>query len=170
MPLIVFTVEKSREIDAILVRRILESAISLGEPIGYKASLVVYGERAHPLVDPTLDWGIIPRAYAETPILGKSPNLLEALRETREILDLEDSFEPRITLIIWSASVKPKHRVDLVLKSLEYMGVKYKIIALRPSLPGWIKYYPEILENTITYRSNMNIEKLYQRIIMDITR
>ncbi len=165
MAIIVFTAEKTREANIQVTTSLLETAARIGEPRGFKAALIVYGGGATPLVDPTEDWSLIPEAYIEAPTLGKSPELLEALRETLEILTLEPSHEPKIAIITWSASVKPRYKVDLALKSLEALGATVKIFATRPSLPGWIKHHPIIAEKTLTYRTNMNVEKLYEKLI-----
>ncbi|MDM7275391.1 MAG: hypothetical protein P3X22_004635 [Thermoprotei archaeon] len=165
MAIIVFTAEKTREASVQVTESLLEAAARIGEPRGFKAALIVYGDGATPLVDPTEDWSPIPKAYVEAPVLGKSPDLLEALRETLETLMLEPGHEPKIAVITWSASVKPRYRVDLAVKSLEALGATVKILATRPSLPGWIKHHPIIAEKTLTYRANMNVEKLYEKLI-----
>ncbi|MFN4045765.1 MAG: hypothetical protein ACK4H7_00295 [Acidilobaceae archaeon] len=165
MAIIVFATEKTREANVQVTASLLEAAARIREPRGFKAALIVYGDRATPLVDPTVDWSLIPAAYTEAPVIGKSPDLLGALKETLETLMLEPGQEPKTAVITWSASVKPRYKVDLAVKSLEALGATVKILATRSSLPGWIKHHPVIAEKTLAYRANMNVEKLYEKLI-----
>ncbi|MCS7107226.1 MAG: hypothetical protein NZ902_03880 [Acidilobaceae archaeon] len=165
MPLLVLAAEKTKEIDPVLVTEFLKAAAALRKPEGYRVSLVVYGERALPLIDPTDRWDLLPEAFDQVPFLGKSADLLEALREVREMVELEE--EPWGTLILWSAAVRPRFKVELAFRFLQRMGVAYKLLVLRPSLPGWIKYHGE-LAGAVTYRNNMNVEKLYLKLAEEL--
>jgi len=166
MALVTFIVEKTREVNVGVARELLEVAAAKREPLGYKAALVAYGQTALPLVDPTTDWTILPRAYEELPLLGKSPNLVKALTEALELItETENPLEPKQAIIVWSAAVRPGREADIVLKTLESLGVKTAIVVTRPSPPGWIKYNPVIAERIVTVRSNTNIAKLYEKLI-----
>ncbi|MEN2999880.1 MAG: hypothetical protein ABDH61_04830 [Acidilobaceae archaeon] len=167
MPLLVLAVEKTREIDTALAEEFLRIAAALRRPEGYKVALVVYGEGAVPLLDPTDRWELLPEAFDQAPLLGKSADLLEALREVREMAELEE--EPWGALILWSAAVRPRFKVELALRFLQRMGVAYKVLVLRPSLPGWARYHGELAE-AVTYRNNMNMEKLYLKLTEELER
>lgn len=161
-----FTVEKTREVNLTVVNGILEAAVTLGEPRGFKAALVAYGVRALPIVEPTSNWAVIQRAYDELPLLGKSPNLAEALKETLELVrDTEPPLEPAQTIVVWSAAVRPGREADLLVKALESIGVKVDIVVTRPSPPGWIKYNPVVAEKIVTVRSNTNLTRLYEKLV-----
>ncbi len=166
MALLVFTVEKTREVNEIVAREILEVAARRREPRGFKVALIAYGITALPLVDPTNHWELLPRAYEELPILGKSPYITRALKEVIElIVSTENPIEYTQVIIVWSAAVRPGKEADITLKCLEALGAKIDIVITRPSPPGWIKYNPAIAEKIIPIRVNTNIEKLYEKLI-----
>jgi len=164
--LLVFTLEKTREVNEVVAREFLEVAARERKPTGFKAALVAYGVTALPLVDPTTRWEILPIAYQETPVLGKSPNIARALREVIELVEtLETPQEPVQVIVVWSAAVRPGKEADIALKCLEALGAKVDIVMTRPSPPGWIKYNPAIAERITPVRANTNIEKLYERLV-----
>jgi hypothetical protein len=164
--LLVFTLEKTREVNDVVARELLEVAARERKPTGFKAALVAYGVTALPLVDPTTRWEILPIAYQETPVLGKSPNIARALREVIELVEsIENPWEPVQVIVVWSAAVRPGKEADIALKCLEALGAKVDIVMTRPSPPGWIKYNPAIAEKITPVRANTNIEKLYERLV-----
>ena len=166
MALLVFTVEKTREVNEVVARELLEIAARERRPTGFKAALIAYGVTALPLVDPTTRWEILPIAYQETPVLGKSPNIARALREVIELVEAtETPREPVQVIVVWSAAVRPGKEADIALKCLEALGVKVDIVMTRPSPPGWMKYNPAIAERITPVRANTNIEKLYERLV-----
>ncbi len=166
MTILVFTVEKTREVNEAIARELLEVAARERRPTGFKAALVAYGVTALPLVDPTTRWELLPIAYQETPTLGKSPNIARALREVIELVEtLETPLEPVQVVVVWSAAVRPGKEADITLKCLEALGAKVDIVMTRPSPPGWIKYNPAIAEKITPIRANTNIEKLYERLV-----
>ncbi len=166
MALLVFTLEKTREVNDVVARELLEVAARERKPTGFKAALVAYGVTALPLVDPTTRWEILPIAYQETPVLGKSPNIARALREVIELVEsIENPWEPVQVIVVWSAAVRPGKEADIALKCLEALGAKVDIVMTRPSPPGWIKYNPAIAEKITPVRANTNIEKLYERLV-----
>ena len=159
MALLVFTVEKTREVNEVVVRELLEVAARERRPRGFKVALVAYGVTALPLVDPTTRWEILPVAYQEVPVLGKSPNIARALREVIELVEAtETPWEPVQVIVVWSAAVRPGKEADIALKCLEALGAKVDIVMTRPSPPGWIKYNPAIAERITPVRANTNIE------------
>ncbi|MCX8195507.1 MAG: hypothetical protein N3F67_00250 [Acidilobaceae archaeon] len=165
--MLVIAAEKTREVDVALVREFLRAASSFRRPLGHKVSLIVFGERAVPILDPTESWELLPEAYDVVPLLGKSADLLAAVEEAWEVAELEE--EPRAALFLWSAAVRPKHKVELALRFLERGGMAYRVVALRPSMPGWAKYHEE-LAKAVTYRNNMSVEKLYIRLAEELER
>ena len=166
MELLVFTVEKTKEVNEAVAREILEVAARRMEPRGFKAALIAYGTTALPLVDPTYRWDLLPKAYQELPTLGKSPNIAKALREVIELVgSTENPVKQLQVIVVWSAAVRPGREADITEKFLETLGAKVDIVVTRPSPPGWIKYNPAIAEKVIPVRANTNIEKLYERLI-----
>ena len=166
MALLVFTVEKTREVNEVVARELLEVAARERKPTGFKAALIAYGVTALPLVDPTTRWEILPIAYQETPVLGKSPNIARALREVIELVEtIENPWEPVQVIVVWSAAVRPGKEADITLRCLEALGAKVDIVMTRPSPPGWIKYNPTIAERITPVRANTNIEKLYEKLV-----
>jgi len=169
MTLLVFTVEKTKEVNEVIARELLEVAARERRPRGFKAALVAYGVTALPLVDPTTRWELLPIAYQETPVLGKNPNIARALREVIELVEtIETPLAPVQVVqvvVVWSAAVRPGKEADITLKCLEALGAKVDIVMTRPSPPGWIKYNPVIAEKITPVRANTNIEKLYERLV-----
>ncbi len=166
MTLLVFAVEKTREVNESVAREILEVAARKREPRGFKVALVAYGTTALPLVDPTYEWSLLPRAYQELPTLGKSPHIARALKEVLEIAESsENPLDYMHVVVVWSAAVRPGREADMILRCLEILGAKVDIVITRPSPPGWIKYNPVVAERITPIRANTNIERLYERLV-----
>ncbi|MEM1873893.1 MAG: hypothetical protein QXF57_04840, partial [Acidilobaceae archaeon] len=156
MSLAIILAEKTASIEKELAARLLESLVSLAESSGMSVAVVFYGERVAPILDPTSDPDIetLLEVYESPPDLGKSPRLEEALSEALELV-LEyasSSWSPRV-VTLWSAAVKPSRLTDSLLLALEKAGSQTAIAALRPSLPGWIKYHQVIASRTRTVRA-----------------
>lgn len=166
MPLLAFAAEKTKEIDAAKVSEFLQAAGS-GEP-GWLTALVIFGEMACPLIDPSERWSELSAAYEASPVLGKSPDIVEAAKEVIELLDLDEG--PWAVIFLTSLAVRPSRDTEGVLGYLERAGVKYRTVLLRPSPPGWIKHYPRLSASIVTYRNNMNTEKLYKRLAEELKR
>lgn len=164
MPVLVFAAEKTKEVEVSKVSELLQAARE-GEP-GWQTALIVFGERAYPLIDPGERWGELSIAYALSPLLGRSPDLVEAIREIGELAATSE--EPLATIFITSLAVRPSRDAEGALGYLERAGIKYRIVLLRPSPPGWVKHFPRLSASLIAYRNNMNMEKLYKRLVEEL--
>ena len=162
----VFAAEKSRSVNPDFVIEILKAASSHEATKGSRLALIVYSDRALPLVDYSEAREAIPLAYLSAPVLGKGSDPVAALLEAWEMIgDL--SLPPRRDrlILIWSASSRPKARFDLIVRFLEEMGVRVSIVALRPSMPGWIKHFPHSLDLIHTVRSTTSPRRLVDRLL-----
>ncbi|MEM0340169.1 MAG: hypothetical protein QXN05_01305 [Acidilobaceae archaeon] len=169
MNLVIVLVEKTSSINKEIALRILESLLSLIKSSGAWVSVIFYGDRAVPVLDPSDNFSKeLIELYESAPDLGKSPKIEEALGEALELV-IEYSWKARAirTSIIWSASVKPSRLADSLLEALEKAGPKVSVLALRTSLPGWIKHHQAIMARTKVLRPNANPFRVAESLLFE---
>lgn len=158
---VVIAADKTRSVDISVASTMINAIDSLAE--GYSKALIVYGPRSMPLVDPESNVSLM-EAYLSVPILGNRPEPALGLREALELASDYDLVEPLVVLL-WSASVRPRIKVEPLLSSLERTGFTTKIVVLRSSPPKWIRYTGLDPESLYYVRSNTNMVKLASKLL-----
>lgn len=132
-----------------------------------RAGLVVFGGgRAAPIIDLTDSTGEVPVAYLAAPLMGRSSDPTEALKESWDMLySLSDPSSPKTVLLIWSASSRPETRLDVLVESMWDEGVDTRIILVRPSPPRWLSRQRPLMERVYTVKSTTNPIKLLERAL-----
>lgn len=126
-------------------------------------ALIVYGSRSAPLVDP---WSEAPlmEAYLESPILGTRPEPVLGLKEAMEV-SLDFGLGRPLVALIWSASVRPRIKLEPLISSMEGAGVRVELVILRPSPPKWLRLSGVDPQRPYYVRSNTNLARLASRLV-----
>ena len=162
----VVAADKSKGADIEASLAVIRSLERRCRPDGCRLGLVAYASRPLPLVDLGAGASIY-SSYSEAPILQGRPEPALALIEAYEMLvDLGERTGDKLVILLWSMAARPRVRMDEVVGFLERAGVGVRIVALRPSLPGWYSSYSRIPEDSIRkVRKTTNFDKLAARLL-----
>ena len=133
-------------------------------PQFHAVSLVVFGSRALPLVEAgTAEEAA--RAYYEIPRLPGRPEPAAGLVEAWDLASEYrlPGLEP-VVVLVWSAHVRPRVSMRIAEILYEASGLPVATVLARPSPPGWLRYNPPPRGEYLTYRSNMNPQRLAERL------
>ncbi len=128
-------------------------------------SLVVFGSRALPLVEAG-NAGEARNSYYNIPRLPGRPEPVSGLIEAWDLaLDYKVPGVEPVTILVWSAHVRPKVNLKIAETLYEMQGMPVATVLARPSPPGWLRYTPPPRGEYLTFRSNMNPQRLAERLV-----
>lgn len=159
--MIIVVAEKAKYTPQDIVYRILEEVDS--QSVGTLRSLIIFGEHATPIVDPSLT-NSIAEAYSQAPIIPGRPNPGRGIIEAVETAEAYGAGE-WLLLLLWGARSRIRH-LDLYINYAIDAGALVGLIALRPSKPPWIDeddYGGGLVLKRI--RKNTNFRKLVSEVL-----
>jgi len=165
---VVVAVDFTRSGDISLPLSLLSELASRGQSV--HASLIVYGARAYPLLDPTpiedLSIEDLSEQMASIPYLEGPSEPSLALREAVNTTIEYGVAEESTVILVWGAARQP--RVPLWLQAVyaENSGVDWALVVPRPSPPRWI---PRVLgpheDRLYTVRKSTSMKRLLEKIL-----
>ncbi len=133
-------------------------------PRFHAVSLVAFGSRALPLIEAGTAEDAA-KAYYEIPRLPGRPEPVAGLVEAWDLaLEYRLPGLEAIVLLVWSAHVRPRVNMRIAEALYEASGLPVATVLARPSPPGWLRYAQPPRGEYLTYRSNMNPQRLAERL------